>query len=102
MPNNDEADARRIREMLERHDTGSWNTDELARRIYELDKENLRTASTLDKRVSLIEKVLDGLPAVISKLVTETRFRPVELVVYGLIGGVGLTALGAVLAKIIR
>jgi len=49
----------------------------------------------IDERVQIILERMDG-------YVTKEEFRPVQRIVYGLVGGVLLTMLGAVIALVIK
>ena len=51
--------------------------------------------------VSAIKRDLEYIRGDVEQLVTMTRYRPVELLVYGGVAGVLMSALGMVMAKIL-
>lgn len=55
----------------------------------------------LDERTKAISKRLERTEQSLQDYVTKDRYKPVELIAYGLVGGVVITVLGALLAQII-
>lgn len=98
--------------MSTNEDEESFTIGGLVRKIYRLEREHLRVATALDARMDTVEKDIDDIPKQIAELaaqireqikdlVTKSRFYPVELIAYGLVAGVMLTVLGAVLGKVL-
>ena len=55
----------------------------------------------LDERTEAISKRLERIEQSFQDYVTKDRYKPVELIAYGLVSGVVITVLGALLAQII-
>jgi hypothetical protein len=56
---------------------------------------------TTKTRVESLEDKIDRLGEEFKNYVRHERFRPVEMIAYGLIGGIGLSVLGAFMAMIL-
>ena len=67
----------------------------------EVEKQILALDSKVLVEVTGIKSEIHQIHNAIDELVTLTRFRPVELVVYGGVAGVLMAALGAVMAKML-
>lgn len=63
--------------------------------------ERIRQAADLASRLGRLEGKLELLVEQLEDFVTKARFYPVELIAYGLVGGVLLTVLGSMLLRVI-
>lgn len=108
MSHDNNEDRRSIRD----DDTGGYSAEEIQRRLYTMEREALHCSTRIESRLMLVERQLsdqdrwvresmDNILERLKELVTKARFQPVELIAYGLVGGVGLTVLGAVLNRVL-
>jgi hypothetical protein len=87
-------------------------TAEIERKIEELDKEFRECRDTVGNRMLIMEREsiekltrletqMTSIMLSLSTFVSQSRFRPVELIAFGLAGGALMTMLGAVLARVL-
>jgi hypothetical protein len=87
-------------------------SDEIERKIDELEKEFRECKDTVGTRMLAMEREsiekltrletqMTAIMLSLSTFVSQSRFRPVELIAFGLAGGALMTLLGAIMAKLL-
>lgn len=73
--------------------------DNVGERMLTMEQKSLDQQVLSVEKLTRLETQMIAIAASLSTFVTASRFRPVELIAFGLAGGVMTTALGVVLAK---
>lgn len=68
--------------------------NQIERQILVLEGKTLQEITAIKRDIVYINKAL-------SLLVSRPEFHPVQMIAYGLAGGVGISALGAIMSKIL-